>query len=91
MKKGFVSIIFDEQSFSINNIYIYSCLILDCRVFFRRTVRQNMTYKPCENPNGCLIMRISRNRCQYCRMQKCQSAGMSRDGKYFCSCFIMQS
>ena len=39
-----------------------------------------MEYKPCENPKGCLIMRISRNRCQYCRLQKCLSVGMSHEG-----------
>ncbi|CAG5123484.1 unnamed protein product, partial [Candidula unifasciata] len=27
----------------------------------------------------CLIMRISRNRCQYCRLQKCISSGMSHE------------
>lgn len=27
-------------------------------------------------------MRISRNRCQYCRMQRCIMAGMSHEGKY---------
>ena len=48
--------------------------------FFRRTVRQKVEYKPCENPKGCLIMRISRNRCQYCRLQKCLSVGMSHEG-----------
>lgn len=48
--------------------------------FFRRTIRQKITYKPCENPKGCLIMRISRNRCQYCRLQKCVTVGMSHEG-----------
>ncbi|XP_021370913.1 peroxisome proliferator-activated receptor alpha-like [Mizuhopecten yessoensis] len=57
---------------------VFSCE--GCKGFFRRTVRQNMVYKPCENPNGCLIMRISRNRCQYCRMKKCITAGMSHEG-----------
>nr|KAG5703812.1 hypothetical protein BaRGS_031446 [Batillaria attramentaria] len=47
--------------------------------FFRRTIRQKITYKPCDNPKGCLIMRISRNRCQYCRLQKCVSVGMSHE------------
>lgn len=49
--------------------------------FFRRSVKQNIIYKPCDNPKGCVIMRISRNRCQYCRMQKCLAAGMSHDCK----------
>ncbi|XP_045179545.2 nuclear receptor subfamily 1 group D member 1-like isoform X2 [Mercenaria mercenaria] len=38
-----------------------------------------MEYKACENPKGCLIMRISRNRCQYCRLQKCIAVGMSHE------------
>lgn len=56
---------------------VFSCE--GCKGFFRRTVRQNMEYKACENPKGCLIMRISRNRCQYCRLQKCITAGMSHE------------
>ncbi|XP_061184678.1 ecdysone-inducible protein E75-like [Saccostrea echinata] len=56
---------------------VFSCE--GCKGFFRRTVRQKLVYKPCENPNGCLIMRISRNRCQYCRMQRCIMAGMSHE------------
>lgn len=56
---------------------VFSCE--GCKGFFRRTVRQKLVYKPCENPKGCLIMRISRNRCQYCRMQRCIMAGMSHE------------
>ncbi|XP_052103132.1 ecdysone-induced protein 75B-like [Mytilus californianus] len=58
---------------------VFSCE--GCKGFFRRTVRQKLTYKPCANGDkkGCLIMRISRNRCQYCRMKKCLDAGMSHE------------
>lgn len=56
---------------------VFSCE--GCKGFFRRTIRQKITYKPCDNPKGCLIMRISRNRCQYCRLQKCVSVGMSHE------------
>lgn len=56
---------------------VFSCE--GCKGFFRRTVRQKVEYKPCETPKGCLIMRISRNRCQYCRLQKCLTAGMSHE------------
>ncbi|XP_052812171.1 ecdysone-inducible protein E75-like [Mya arenaria] len=56
---------------------VFSCE--GCKGFFRRTVRQKMEYKACENPKGCLIMRISRNRCQYCRLQKCIAVGMSHE------------
>lgn len=58
---------------------VFSCE--GCKGFFRRTVRQNLTYKPCSNSDkkGCLIMRISRNRCQHCRMKKCLDSGMSHE------------
>ncbi|XP_063412689.1 ecdysone-inducible protein E75-like isoform X2 [Mytilus trossulus] len=58
---------------------VFSCE--GCKGFFRRTVRQKLTYKPCANGDkkGCLIMRISRNRCQYYRMKKCFDAGMSHE------------
>ncbi|XP_046554792.1 nuclear hormone receptor E75-like [Haliotis rubra] len=56
---------------------VFSCE--GCKGFFRRTIRQNITYKPCDNPKGCLIMRISRNRCQFCRLQKCLTVGMSHE------------
>ncbi|BFZ21843.1 hypothetical protein BsWGS_24882 [Bradybaena similaris] len=56
---------------------VFSCE--GCKGFFRRTIRHQLTYKPCETPGQCLIMRISRNRCQYCRLQKCISSGMSHE------------
>lgn len=30
----------------------------------------------------CLVIRLNRNRCQYCRFKKCLAVGMSRDCKY---------
>ncbi|KAL3855009.1 hypothetical protein ACJMK2_014241 [Sinanodonta woodiana] len=56
---------------------VFSCE--GCKGFFRRNVRQKVEYKPCENTKGCLIMRISRNRCQHCRLQKCLAVGMSHE------------
>ncbi|KAL8586171.1 hypothetical protein ACOMHN_057733 [Nucella lapillus] len=56
---------------------VFSCE--GCKGFFRRTIRQKISYKPCDSPKGCLIMRISRNRCQYCRLQKCITVGMSHE------------
>lgn len=56
---------------------VFSCE--GCKGFFRRSVRQNLVYKPCSTPKRCLIMRISRNRCQYCRMQRCLDTGMSHE------------
>ncbi|XP_005105182.1 uncharacterized protein LOC101863045 [Aplysia californica] len=56
---------------------VFSCE--GCKGFFRRTIRHKLIYKPCETPGRCLIMRISRNRCQYCRLEKCLNAGMSHE------------
>lgn len=79
-----IIIIFIYHFFFYLFIYLFIHLFIDLlfQGFFRRTVRQKLVYKPCENPKGCLIMRISRNRCQYCRMQRCIMAGMSHEGKY---------
>ncbi|XP_076458157.1 uncharacterized protein LOC143291902 [Babylonia areolata] len=54
---------------------VFSCE--GCKGFFRRTIRQKLSYSRCNNPKGCLIMRISRTWCQYCRLQKCIAVGMS--------------
>ena len=51
--------------------------------FFRRSIQQKIQYRPCTKNQQCNILRINRNRCQYCRLKKCIAAGMSRDGKYF--------
>lgn len=46
--------------------------------FFRRTVRMKLEYDRCER--SCKIQKKNRNKCQYCRFQKCLSLGMSHDG-----------
>lgn len=56
----------------------------DCsQGFFRRSIQQKIQYRPCTKNQQCSILRINRNRCQYCRLKKCIAVGMSRDGKYF--------
>ncbi|KAK4294484.1 hypothetical protein Pmani_032900 [Petrolisthes manimaculis] len=35
----------------------------------------------CTKNQQCSILRINRNRCQYCRLKKCIAVGMSRDGE----------
>jgi len=50
--------------------------------FFRRSIQQKIQYRPCTKNQQCSILRINRNRCQYCRLKKCIAAGMSRDGEY---------
>lgn len=54
----------------------------DCpQGFFRRSIQQKIQYRPCTKNQQCSILRINRNRCQYCRLKKCIAVGMSRDGK----------
>ncbi|XP_036829251.1 retinoic acid receptor beta isoform X5 [Oncorhynchus mykiss] len=49
-----------------------------CKGFFRRSVQKNMVYT-CHRDSNCIINKITRNRCQYCRLQRCFAAGMSRE------------
>lgn len=50
--------------------------------FFRRSIQKQIEYR-CLRDGKCLIIRLNRNRCQYCRFKKCIAVGMSRD----CKCF----
>ena len=49
--------------------------------FFRRSQSGPISYQ-CPRNRNCAIDRVNRNRCQYCRLQKCLALGMSRDGWY---------
>ncbi|CDW57879.1 Orphan nuclear receptor E75C [Trichuris trichiura] len=51
-----------------------------CKGFFRRSIQQKIQYRPCSKNQQCSVLRINRNRCQYCRLKKCIAVGMSRDG-----------
>lgn len=53
-----------------------------CKGFFRRS-QSNATSYACQRDRSCRIDRMSRNRCQYCRLQKCLSLGMSKDAVKF--------
>lgn len=55
----------------------------DSQGFFRRSIQQKIQYRPCTKNQQCSILRINRNRCQYCRLKKCIAVGMSRDGESF--------
>ncbi|VDK47694.1 unnamed protein product [Cylicostephanus goldi] len=50
-----------------------------CKGFFRRTVQKNMDYT-CHKEKQCPVDRVSRNRCQACRFQKCLDKGMTKVG-----------
>lgn len=60
---------------------VHSCE--GCKGFFRRSIQQKIQYRPCTKNQQCPIMRINRNRCQYCRLKKCVAVGMSRDAIRF--------
>uniref|UniRef100_A0A8C6SRE2 Retinoic acid receptor beta n=1 Tax=Neogobius melanostomus TaxID=47308 RepID=A0A8C6SRE2_9GOBI len=49
-----------------------------CKGFFRRSVQKNMVYT-CHRDRNCSINKITRNRCQYCRLQRCFAVGMSKE------------
>ncbi|XP_045691164.1 peroxisome proliferator-activated receptor delta isoform X1 [Phyllostomus hastatus] len=49
--------------------------------FFRRTIRMKLEYEKCER--SCKIQKKNRNKCQYCRFQKCLALGMSHNAIRF--------
>uniref|UniRef100_A0A671L4U2 Retinoic acid receptor RXR n=1 Tax=Sinocyclocheilus anshuiensis TaxID=1608454 RepID=A0A671L4U2_9TELE len=55
---------------------VYSCE--GCKGFFKRTVRKDLSYT-CRDIKDCLVDKRQRNRCQYCRYQKCLAMGMKRE------------
>ncbi|KAK1329512.1 hypothetical protein QTO34_011704 [Cnephaeus nilssonii] len=55
---------------------VYSCE--GCKGFFKRTIRKDLLYT-CRDNKDCLIDKRQRNRCQYCRYQKCLVMGMKRE------------
>ncbi|XP_065122018.1 peroxisome proliferator-activated receptor gamma isoform X2 [Paramisgurnus dabryanus] len=52
-----------------------------CKGFFRRTIRLKLIYDHCDL--HCRIHKKSRNKCQYCRFQKCLMVGMSHNAIRF--------
>nr|CAG4647757.1 EOG090X036X [Moina brachiata] len=60
---------------------VHSCE--GCKGFFRRSIQQKIQYRPCTKNQQCSILRVNRNRCQYCRLKKCIAVGMSRDAVRF--------
>lgn len=52
-----------------------------CKGFFRRTIRLKLEYERCER--HCKILKKNRNKCQYCRFQKCLAVGMSHNAIRF--------
>ncbi|XP_078065841.1 peroxisome proliferator-activated receptor gamma isoform X1 [Mustelus asterias] len=52
-----------------------------CKGFFRRTIRLKLMYDKCDL--NCRIQKKNRNKCQYCRFQKCLAVGMSHNAIRF--------
>jgi len=51
-----------------------------CKGFFKRSIRKNLVYT-CRGSGDCVINKHHRNRCQYCRLQRCINLGMKQDCK----------
>ncbi|XP_014364740.2 ecdysone-induced protein 78C [Papilio machaon] len=49
-----------------------------CKGFFRRSIQKQIEYR-CLRDGKCHVIRLNRNRCQFCRFKKCLAVGMSRD------------
>ena len=60
-----------------NHFGVLSCEA--CKSFFRRSIRANARYA-CRGSRGCAVEKHTRNRCQYCRLQKCVAMGMRKEG-----------
>ncbi|VDL94169.1 unnamed protein product [Schistocephalus solidus] len=46
-----------------------------CKGFFKRSIRGHVNYM-CRTKQRCIVNKAYRNRCQYCRLQKCLQVGM---------------
>ena len=62
-----------------NHFGVQSCEA--CKSFFRRSIRANARYA-CRGSRSCAIEKHTRNRCQYCRLQKCSAMGMRKEGEH---------
>ncbi|CAE1158620.1 Nuclear receptor subfamily 2 group F member 5,Orphan steroid hormone receptor 2,Nuclear receptor subfamily 2 group C member 1-B,Nuclear receptor subfamily 2 group C member 1-A,Nuclear receptor subfamily 2 group C member 2,COUP transcription factor 2,Nuclear receptor subfamily 2 group C member 1,Nuclear hormone receptor family member nhr-41,Nuclear hormone receptor HR78 [Acanthosepion pharaonis] len=52
-----------------------------CKGFFKRSIRKQLGYA-CRGNKDCPVTKIHRNRCQFCRLQKCLAVGMRSECKF---------
>ncbi|MEN2498234.1 MAG: hypothetical protein MHMPM18_002540, partial [Marteilia pararefringens] len=50
-----------------------------CKGFFRRVIARKQRPRSCENGELCQVRVENRTKCQWCRLQKCLTMGMSHD------------
>ena len=60
-----------------------------CKGFFKRSMRKDQGYR-CRLNKDCDVNKNYRNRCQYCRLQKCLAMGMRSDSKFTKICRFQQ-
>ena len=80
LKLEYIYLVMCEAVWSIYLLQVITCE--GCKGFFRRS-QSSVTNYQCPRQKNCVVDRVNRNRCQFCRLQKCMALGMSRDGKSF--------
>ena len=58
-----------------------------CKGFFKRSIRKQLGYA-CRGNKDCPITKHYRNRCQFCRLQKCLATGMRSECEYISNMFL---
>ena len=61
---------------NVNFLFFRTCE--GCKGFFKRTVQKNAKYV-CLADKNCPVDKRRRNRCQFCRFQKCLNVGMVKE------------
>ncbi len=73
--------ILNKRSGSKTSTHYYLIYHSGCKGFFKRTVQKGAKYV-CLGNKDCPVDKRRRNRCQFCRFQKCLAVGMVKEGMY---------